>query len=782
MKKQLFSIAVFLLGVLYDSTTMAQVAVYPLNNNVNDASGNGNNGTVMNGAAASPDRYASTNSAYSFDGSNQYLEIPNSSSLQITGTVSLAAWVKRGRFDIDIIMEKGGDWTSGSCNYGMALHNVNNNMFYFYYNGGGRGTDGVNDLNWHHYAVVATQGNPDPVLYIDGVARPVNYSFGSATINLTVSAADLHLGAQVGGFNYYSQTTLDDVRIYNTGLSAAQIFDLYLDKQPGSGRAMAFNGVDQKIIFPDKEDWNFGAGDLAIEQWIYTNNITTPTTLLTQSIVGAGINQSSFYLGLNYNGSGSVSFYTSDGNSWSHSIATPAATLQAGKWYHIAVTRQGGSAFIYVNGVAQTLGNNGGFPTPNTGIAPVIFNSSLPLEIASQNNNFWFDGRIDELRIYKGAGLTATQVRDWMCRKINPSHPLFSNLKSYYRFDEPGSGIDVFDYKGMTNGMVVNAANRILSGALLGDESSHDYVNATKSATIAHASGETFTATSTSGNPDGVVVYMVNERPNSLTGAPGVGGNNKYFGVFQAGGFFPQYTAVYNYTGNPLVTAANENDLLLFKRNDNATTSWTNSSASLNTTANTLTATGQNTEYVLGLASGVLPVNILSFTAAKRENSVLLSWTTASENNNSGFEVQRSENGISFDRIGWIPGAVQSSSTRSYSFIDNNPGTKTNFYRLKQIDLSNSWKYSEVRKISFNRIIDLNIYPNPASDILNVQLSKNVIELMIVNTTGQAVQQIPVNGSVLVLRISIQHLSKGMYWIQAMDKEDNTQSQAFIKD
>ncbi|MBK8495549.1 MAG: hypothetical protein IPL50_11365 [Chitinophagaceae bacterium] len=46
--------------------------------------------------------------------------------------------MKRTRFGIDIISEKGGDWTGDTCNYGMGLHNINNNMFYFFFNGGWR--------------------------------------------------------------------------------------------------------------------------------------------------------------------------------------------------------------------------------------------------------------------------------------------------------------------------------------------------------------------------------------------------------------------------------------------------------------------------------------------------------------------------------------------------------------------------------------------------------------------------------------------------------------------
>ena len=179
---------------------------------------------AQNGAAFSD--YGTSNSfrvapgnALSFLDDNDFVNAGTDASLQIPSTVTLEAWVKRTRIDaIDIILEKGGDWnTSGQTNYGMGLHNnANNNRFYFYFDGGWRGTTGVTDLDWHHYAVVAQEGNTDPILYIDGTSAPIEQSGGSATILLDeFSALDLHLGAQVASPNYFSANIIDEVRIWN---------------------------------------------------------------------------------------------------------------------------------------------------------------------------------------------------------------------------------------------------------------------------------------------------------------------------------------------------------------------------------------------------------------------------------------------------------------------------------------------------------------------------------------------------------------------------------------
>ena len=187
-----------------------------------------------------------------------------------------------------------------------------------------------------------------------------------------------------------------------------------------------------------------------------------------------------------------------------------------------------------------------------------------------------------------------------MCRRIFSFDAIASSLVSYYNFDE-NNGNYVFD-KGRfpVSGFLNNNQTRVVSGAAIGDVSASDYTNTIKTASIQHDSGESFTVTSTSGNPTGLQLYMVKEQPTVLTGTSGVGNNDKYVGVFQVEGTSPQYTAVYNYNGNPLVEESNESGLLLFKRNDNAATTWINSAATLNTSDNTLAVTGQSSEYMLG--------------------------------------------------------------------------------------------------------------------------------------------------------------------------------------
>lgn len=607
--------------------------------------------------------------------------------------------------------------------------------------------------------------------YVNGKFVGANPLSGTILAN---SVSDLLIGARAR-YNpsdriEFFKGDLDDIEVFNMALGDAIIFDDYVNdlKKPGSGNTLSFE-PGKYVELPDDESWNFAHNDFAIEAWIYPQNIALPTTLLTQSVVGAAGSVSSFYLGLNYNGSGSLSFYTTTSTGWTHSIASPSGSIEANKWQHIVVTRQGGQPYIYINGVSQTLSNNAGAnATPNVGIAPTIFNGTRVVEIAIQNGFNGYQGSIDELRVFNGVGLTLAQVRDWMCRKMTSAHPVYQNLVAYTRFDD-GSGSLTSGYNG-NFGTLINAPVWQTSGAALGDAAVHDFVNPTKTASLSANTSENITVTSTSGSPAGILVYRVDEKPNTLSGANS-GDNDKYFGVFQSGGTSPQYTAVYNYTGNPLVTIANEPLLRLAKRANNSISTWTQTTALPNEPANTITLTGESTEYILGQLGSPLPVTLLSFAASRCGNNVCLLWTVENEVNFSHYEVEKSTSLSNFNVMANIT-ARGSSARSNYSSADLNPVAGDNFYRLKMVNLDGSYSYSKVIRVNFDKADFVSIQPNPASGFVILRGLQGYHHWRIVDAAGRL--QFQKNIQSPIEEIDISRLSHGLYFIQLINQHQVT--------
>lgn len=179
----------------------------------------------------------------------------------------------------------------------------------------------------------------------------------------------------------------------------------------------------------------------------------------------------------------------------------------------------------------------------------------------------------------------------------------------------------------------------------------------------------------------------------------------------------------------------------------------------------------------------VLPVELLQFNAKSAANqTVTISWKTASEKDNAIFEVQRTTDGKNFETIGTVRGAINSAQTKSYQLVDNTPSVGHNYYRLRQTDTNGNETFSPLEYVWIKPEKGfLNIYPNPANDILNIEFEQ-AKEMTITDAAGKTVKSIPIeNGHFLQKQtISIQDLPTGVYFLQANIKGENKTLQ-FVK-
>ncbi|MES2560704.1 MAG: T9SS type A sorting domain-containing protein [Bacteroidota bacterium] len=143
------------------------------------------------------------------------------------------------------------------------------------------------------------------------------------------------------------------------------------------------------------------------------------------------------------------------------------------------------------------------------------------------------------------------------------------------------------------------------------------------------------------------------------------------------------------------------------------------------------TASMKVDEIRVGLtwANAPVPVKWSAFTATKTADASALRWSTASETNNSHFEVQRSTDGRNFEAIGRVKGTGNSSRTVNYSFTDREATTsRTTYYRLKQVDFDGKSEYSRTVSVN-NATTKAGIgatLPNPFSSDVNITVNATV--------------------------------------------------------
>lgn len=133
---------------------------------------------------------------------------------------------------------------------------------------------------------------------------------------------------------------------------------------------------------------------------------------------------------------------------------------------------------------------------------------------------------------------------------------------------------------------------------------------------------------------------------------------------------------------------------------------------------------GQNLLCAANVDLG-LPVELIYFNAVLKDKAINLNWSTASEQNNLGFDIQRSNDGRSWETLDFVPGRGTTSETIHYSFEDAQPLRGYNYYRLKQMDFDGQFEYSEVVTVLFDGGKDelMKVFPNPSSGLFKVGLS-----------------------------------------------------------
>jgi hypothetical protein len=165
---------------------------------------------------------------------------------------------------------------------------------------------------------------------------------------------------------------------------------------------------------------------------------------------------------------------------------------------------------------------------------------------------------------------------------------------------------------------------------------------------------------------------------------------------------------------------------------------------------------------------GSLPVELLFFGASVQNNAVEIDWATATEMNNSYFEIERSRDALNFEVVGITKayGTGFSLVRQDYLFKDVSPLQGTSYYRLKQVDRNGAYKYYSIAEISVGKKSFVQVAPNPASASLKISVSEDKLGEAIHFYDMRGEEVFSITPSTMSDTYDISLLPGGIYFLQ----------------
>lgn len=764
MKKLTFTLITYILWInMLNAQT--PIAYYPFSGNANDAAGS-NNGTV-NGATLTADRFGNANSAYAFDGVDDFIGLPTGSVTNYT----LIAWVKfdgspsnKNLIVFTDASGPGGAWSSqmrtGNAVFQNYCYPLNPILL--------EGTTNISASVWYHVAVSAS-ANGQMKIYVNGQldATPL------AVSGTPWAGGDrFELARASGDFKGFFEGVIDDVKIYNTQLTDAQVLADYngtplpptpaptpvasypftgnandavgtnngavngatltTDRYGNPNSAYSFDGVDDVIAF--NSPFTTASDNFTITAWVKRASASSGGQIVSNGRNPGGGFPASDYDGYSY-GTGSSSLAANY-----HAVIAPigGCAAQGTGWEFTALVREAGVTKLYLNGVQcpNTFTDAPFTPTQNAFIGALNGNGIAP-----------FEGSIDDVNIYNAA-LTTSQIA-----AKNDCIPLSVAGDQ----DESTKNVQVSEYITSTDCRLIG---RVVP----------------KSPQLTTVFAKAFVASAPfffNEKPALARRFVINPQP--LAAEPAT------ITLYVLQQEFTDFNNTNPETKLPQSTTdlANADKIRIVKYdtpNFDAGTGLPTAGTGVEIIPSDVfynTAKGwweikfDVTSFSLFLVTNanftILPLDLLSFDAklvGKREAG--LSWVTTREKDLANFEVESSADGQVFNKVGNVV-AKNAAGTHNYAFTTNMPG-KLGYFRLKMIDKDGKYRYSEIRTLKTEELI-ITSYPNPVTNEMIVDLTGYPAgTIRIVDMQGGVLSTLrSVEG---INRINTSKLASGMYILQ----------------
>ncbi|MEP6749344.1 MAG: LamG-like jellyroll fold domain-containing protein [Bacteroidota bacterium] len=428
------------------------------------------------------------NYALSFNGSSQYVNIPDQASIELSNNFTIEGWIYPT--GPGSVVTQGGIIFNKENSYELARFTDGTLEYALSANGAGTDWNWVNSglvtpLNtWSHFAFI--KSGASITIYLNG---SVSYTNGSNPVTLTANAQPLYIANRANGAQLFNGN-IDEMRIWNTARTQVQIkanmlnrnlannasgLVAYYRMNENSGtttansctntsgingtlvgtpawvaspvqytnNSLSFDGIDDVVTIPYNSSLDISTA-ITLEAWVYATKNSGIQNVMSKS---SSASNTGYIFPRTDNGWANVIAYLNIAGGWK-TLSAPYPSLNA--WHHLAVTYDGTTMKLYIDGV---LSNS----IAQTGSIAVNTN---PLALGNQTGfSEYFGGYADEMRIWNVAR-TQAQIQANMSIELDPT--IQTGLASYYTFNQgattgTNTGLTtVIDQTGNNNGTLTN--------------------------------------------------------------------------------------------------------------------------------------------------------------------------------------------------------------------------------------------------------------------------------------------------------------------------------------
>jgi len=463
----------------------------------------------------------------------------------------------------------------------------------------------------------------------------------------------------------------------------------------------------------------------------------------------------------------------SGGHNGSWNLVQDSEALPTGEWVHVALSYDATTQVmkLYKNGLLVDEASS----------VPLHITSDIGIGTYRGGNNCW-EGMIDEVRIWNVVR-TEEEIREMMHLTLSGTE---TGLAAYFQFNE--SSGSVAEEK-------MGAADGTLNGDATFSTSTLDVGTGTCTTVTLGSTGTSaievnsndlqidFADGSTAPNGDLMIFKLDGSPANSF------GENYEFVNHWVVRNFGANTTGLdvesikFTLPTSDPVFTYHTNTMSLYKRDSGSDGSWTNFATEATSIDYTngiicfdnLSSFTSFSQIGGGSNGAALPVELKSFQAQRlSSNTVQLTWTTSSEDNNMGFEIMRSYTGKNFEAIFFTPGKGTTSATTNYE--KQLPETRAAYYRLRQVDLDGQEESSAIRYVDGAETSNaFTVFPNPSKGDIQIRSTNHQeddqLRFSLIGIDGKVILKI--RGDLmqinLMLSQQITNLPNGMYWVQLND-------------